>query len=116
MASARNLAFGLKTVSGDRPAYWGARAIIERDHRKLTNRISLVWDRQSLVFDSDADKAKLVSTINAGALERFLRWAGDEFSSDESRTATVEFGGIVFAADPRRSYGYLYITAWVKDA
>jgi hypothetical protein len=101
-----DLQFGFKrTPIAEAPAFWGARAIYSR------GEVDLLWDRQDLVADDDAAKARLKKAVNA-ALKKFCKWAGGhQFAQDNSEVRELVTKGVHFWASTNASYGYLYVTA-----
>lgn len=87
---------------------WAARWIFPAD---------IVWDRQDL---QGPDAERLKKWLNGGALRKASAKAERLSSSfaltpDGGETVTLyeDAPGIV-CANPQRSYGYLYVVAWLK--
>lgn len=104
--------FGLNSaVPKGVTAAWGARFIYPAD---------MLWDRQSMVGEQvDQDLLKL--WLNGGALKA-ARDAADvaddtrQISADGEQTVILyqDKQGVVVAC-PNRSYGYLYVAAWLHN-
>jgi hypothetical protein len=125
------MTFGIKPET---PKYmwWGARAIYESNHDRLTGKdfdrqgpyaFALLWDRQQIEGGTDEEKRAFETWINKKGLPalRKLVKAGCKsragFSPDTDREIGTELDGYVIVANPRRSFGYLYIGIYpVKDA
>lgn len=97
--------FGISPPDGVKCA-WGARAIF-RD-----NTIDLLWDRQTTVGEAKQCE-KLLKWVNKTALPK-LRKMARGVGQDEYRNLTIENEKYILHANPRSSYGYLYIGAWEK--
>jgi len=96
------------------PFGWGAR---------LIHPVDVVWDRQGLVGDWQLAGTKaacpeadaLVAWLNTTALPylRAVEAYGEGLPRrDEDREVTVSGDGFTLRANPRRSYGYLYVVAY----
>ena len=103
--------WGLHPIPG--VAYhWSARAIYESTNGAPS--IDLVWDRMGIEGDvSDEDRAILGAWLDKHALP-YLR---TRFSShdaplcDEDEEIRISGDGFTLRANPRASYGYLYLSA-----
>jgi hypothetical protein len=107
------LRFGINPPGGVQTA-WGARWIIDSD-----GRVDQVWDRTDAIGPDDRHH-ELLDYLNDHVgdapqqkarqlLERGeLRW------SDEHRVTLYEDDVVTVVANPRRSYGYLYVGAWFR--
>lgn len=98
--------WGIKAPEGVK-ASWGARAIYQ-----APTSIDLLWDRQSsdgLKEDREA-LSKWVNGKGLPGLKKILKkdWLG----GSEDREVEFKEGGYVIRANPRASYGYLYLGAW----
>lgn len=114
---------------------WGARAIYkfgsrtERVRRKVPKSnpprykfvekyvtgadIDLLWDRQSMVGGTDKEREQLKRWLNSKGLKKLKKECEKRYlSGDADETVQVRDGDFVIMANPRRSYGYLYIGAW----
>jgi hypothetical protein len=120
--------WGYKSAAMDAVAAWGARAIYthnrsayEANHTKAGKirkrgrvpwmHVELLWDRMEAVGDADAAK-KLTAWLDKVALPK-LR-AEIELDTTEGGNYTIEDNDFTLHASPRSSYGYLYMTAWVR--
>lgn len=103
------LDFGLNGVAPDSaPAVWGARFIFPDD--MVHNRVGLIG--------SDKGKDRLIDWLNSGALQGARDFARKNLfnqGSDEVVTLYEDASGIV-VGNPRRSFGYLYVAAWLRTA
>lgn len=123
------LAFGLALPDGCIAA-WGARAIYTENKaaykanhtqrgtikkRGLVNyfNISYLWDRKAQAGD-EAVLSELLTWLDKEGLPRLLKECNEKHVTPNSETE-IEFteGRYHLKACPRRSYGYLYIAAWV---
>jgi len=95
--------------SADARFHWGARAIL-RD-----GVIDLVWDRQGVEgAAADHERTALAAWLNEKAMPWMRAYAkhGEDFpSGDEDREVSVSGDGYKLRANPRSSYGYLYMSA-----
>lgn len=99
-------AWGLSAPEGVK-ASWGARAIY-----KAPTSIDLLWDRQSM-DGPEEDQEKLSVWINKKGLKGLkVLLKKNYLGGDEMREVEFRDGGYVIRANPRASYGYLYIGAW----
>ena len=96
---------------------WGARAIYERQ------QIDLLHDRLSWWMPSnewEPEGKELMKTLGAWLDSKglpFLREQARTLYTDESRVVSMDDGLFHIEASPQRSYGYLYIRAWMlKEA
>lgn len=107
-------------------AAWGARAIYkittERDRktgRKIPPEIDLLWDRQEFKYDALdplAVKAvgRLQKWISAKGMKKLSRECMTRFiTGDCAEVVEIVDGDFMLIASPRKSYGYLYIGAWI---
>jgi cytoskeleton bundling-enhancing protein CbeA-like protein len=99
------LEWGLQPPEGVM-ACWGARAIFSR------GTIDLLPDRQGVAGQQE-DIKPLVSWLNSKGLPA-MRKAVKALGADEHKEVKVRSGGFTLVANPRASYGYLYMGAW-KD-
>ncbi len=107
------LRFGLDPPAGVETA-WGARWIIDP-----AGWVDEVWDRTDAIGPDDR-RRELLAYLNdqvgrapqetAAELLRSgrLRW------SDETTVTLYEDEVVTVDANPRRSFGYLYVGAWLK--
>jgi hypothetical protein len=109
-----NQIWGLNAHPEDSPAYWGARAILTSGK----NPIDFVPNRQSGGGDLFSVLASLLN--DAGGLkiaQARVRALLDtwQMSSRESKLFTlVDNDMMTMVANTNGSYGYLYISAWLK--
>jgi cytoskeleton bundling-enhancing protein CbeA-like protein len=114
---------------------WGARAIYkfgwrtERVRRKVPKSnppryrfvekrttgadIDLLWDRQSMVGGTDKEREQLKNWLNKKGLKKLKKECEKRYlSTSADETVQVRDGNFMIMANPRASYGYLYIGAW----
>jgi hypothetical protein len=97
--------FGIRTEDKFK-AWWGARAI-------FTNRfVDLLHDRQSWEGEEKEKKA-LEKWLNKTGLPKIRKLASSLDTRDHEEVR-FEDDKHVIVANPRASYGYLYIGAWSK--
>jgi hypothetical protein len=114
-AVASNVAqgWGLFPLDGTR-YHWSARAIYG------DGQIDLLWDRQAVEGDASPDERKaLAAWLDEKALPylRHMFKTGEDVPySSECREITVKGDGFTLRADPRASYGYLYLSATVDPS
>src|SRR4029077_848011 len=102
------LEFGISPPAGVRAA-WGARALYS--FRRVP-KIDLLWDRQNIV-GSEEDRRALSTWINEKGLGLLAAKLDQDFvGTATDKLVTVTDGEYTITANPRRSYGYLYIGAW----
>ena len=117
--------FGLSAPAGV-TACWGARGIFKGGH------VELLYDRQGSAGDSVAEARVLMDACNtstkrpgsskkqtplAMARERARKlYNRGELRGDKANRVTLyeDVGGLVFEADTRGSYGYLYMVAYFR--
>jgi hypothetical protein len=104
------LAFGLQEYPQTVKAVWGARLIFPAD---------LLWDRQDFYGLDTPDGQRLTAWIKKGALRKALTKAAklaDKYAISQDGSTTVvlyeDKTGII-KANPQRSYGYLYVCAYL---
>ena len=88
---------------------WGARAIFHGG-----SSFELLWDRQGFHCPDEKSAKRLSAWLNRkglAALRKRLKVEG--LTTQDDAVVRLEFDGHVILASPRRSYGYLYIGAWV---
>lgn len=86
---------------------WGARAIY-RD-----NVIDIVWDRCTWTGAPPDDLVKWLDNVALPKLRKLV--VKERLGQNESRDMIVEDKKFCLKANPRQSYGYLYIGAWRKQ-
>lgn len=109
-----DLMFGLKfgtLVPEQAPAYWGARAIY-RD-----SRIDFLPDRQDMIGDDEDRRQLRQALIDAKAHDEITRFFRHTYVSPSEAAHRMIFENerVAVAASPNGSYGYLYLTAWLKE-
>ncbi len=97
--------------------YWGARAIIERNHRSGRKALFILPDRQSFeqLEGSRADKDDFICWINEKVIPELNRCAGENRFHvwDDIVTLRSDSGIFMCQATPKSSGGgYLYIGCW----
>jgi hypothetical protein len=112
----------IKTVEAS--AAYGARAIYTRDYGSLGGfgrpgvrvNVDVVWDRQSIAGDEPAKRALaqwLARKTGGGMTLLAKRLKAEGVLPSEDREIAIDHGRFHLRANPRKSYGYLYITAWM---
>ena len=97
----------IKTVEAS--AAWGARAIYR-------NCVDVPWDRQHLAGDEPAKRALaqwLAKKTGGGMTLLAKRLKAEGVLPSEDREIAIDHGRFHLRANPRKSYGYVYITAWM---
>jgi hypothetical protein len=104
--------FGYRTpeFGNEYAQFWGARAI----YNSRTYSIDLLFDRQSsdlpgYVGNAEPDLQKWVNKIALPWLRKEVKKTG--LSGDESRELVFKDGRYELRANPKSSFGYLYIGA-----
>lgn len=107
-------------MTGEVKAVWGARLIAPDD---------LLYDRQDLVATDDESKQALIAWLNGavrgqGAIKQALEFCREQGmgtgcgvldgSSNNSMVVFEDEQGMMVAS-PQGSYGYVYITGWLKS-
>jgi hypothetical protein len=118
MTNAADLSFGLKQSTIEAPALWGARAILNTV-RGGNLLVDIVWDRQDLKGEKEADFLALQRKLNGtksrkGAIQAFCDavFKGKVYPADlPEQVEPVTLKGVEFHACTMRNSGYLYITA-----
>jgi cytoskeleton bundling-enhancing protein CbeA-like protein len=91
---------------------WGARAIYTE------SSFDLLYDRQQVTGGDPETRRQLVAWLNTKALPelraRAQRYELPVGSVDE--LVEIQSEGFCLQANPRKSYGYLYLGAWRTDA
>ena len=108
-----SLAFGAHwLVPETAPAAWGARWIFPADQ---------LWDRQGWHNPDSADAAALKTWLNGGALKKANAEARRlakryTMTQDDANTYTLYEDALgIIQGTPNRSYGYVYVAAWLKE-
>lgn len=97
------MGWGIQAPEGASTA-WGARAIFRG------GAVDIVWDRQGGSPDAD-----LLAWLNARGLPQLRRLVADVGGSEDREVRWTE-GPYTVVANPRGSYGYLYLGAWREGA
>jgi hypothetical protein len=100
--------WGLKPEK-ELPYCWGARTIF----RPPTD-IDILWDRQQMVGGTEEERKKLSDWLNKkgiAALKKHLKKHYLGGADSHTETVTDMKAGFFIAANPQRSYGYLYLCA-----
>ncbi len=125
--------FGIRPPE-DMPIAWGARLIFERGHmgspstsrsqrdRDEGIRLQCLPDRVSL-REPPAGVAELLMSrmfkewIERNALQEFKALVSSTgLYPEEDRPVQVEKAGMLLSANPKKSYGYLYVGVWLSAA
>ena len=86
---------------------FGARAIVERCG------VSLLWDRSGVYGNADDQWLTDIDTVLPGFIERLSKlFQQGELLSDQDKLVTLRQGEWVCLANPRASYGYLYLDVY----
>jgi len=93
-------------VPADARAAWGARAILKR------GVVDLVHDRMDAAFVDDDAKAVFVAWLN-GAGKKWLNATAEGMHGDEYKLFSHDDGPFHMRANTNKSYGYLYVSAWM---
>ena len=89
---------------------FGARAIVER------SRVSLLWDRCGVYGDADEQWLTDIDTVIPGFIERLSKlFQQGELLSDQDKLVTLQQGEWVCLANPKASYGYLYLDVYRQE-
>lgn len=111
------LQFGLNGAAPETAkAVWGARAIFNDGRYPY---MDILWDRQGWIGDGPARFA-LQQALNNGAIEAAQRRFKDLTRAGELKPSINELfelyndGRCVIVGNPRASYGYLYLAAWLE--
>jgi hypothetical protein len=111
VANVEKLTFGLRRDIPEAPAFWGARAILNR------GRLEFLHDRVDLVYDSPEAKEALVAKLKGGATNKFCKWVEKKaFFPQDREIQQAEFDGVTFYATTNASAGYLYVSACLSGA
>ena len=100
------LEWGLTPIpKGEYVAVWGARAILE------DGEISLLHDRQQMLGGTDAKEmlCDWINTVGLPHLKRHIK--ANHWNGRTEDLFTFDRWPFQLRASPRRSYGYLYLTA-----
>ena len=100
------------------PGYWMARAIYKPGNTRWTQTfVELLWDRQGFKGDADEKYRKdLARWINKKGLNRLRKELYLRAVSTADRCLVVVSDAPFYLyADPRASYGYLYLAAWKEN-
>lgn len=90
---------------------FGARAIVER------SGVSLFWDRSGVYGEADEQWLTDIDTVLPGFIERLSKlFQQGELLSDQDKLVTLKQGEWVCLANPRASYGYLYLDVYRQES
>lgn len=98
-------------VDYDGPA-WGARAIFTHNDRGPS--VELLWDRQDTKGGTDGERRALRAFVNDKGMAA-LRDVCKNVYPDQHKGIRIEVGDYVIEANPRESYGYLYICVYRRQ-
>jgi len=103
--------WGLFPLDGTR-YHWSARAILDND-----GGVDLLHDRMAVEGEASEDERKALGAWLDNHALPYLRarfaTCDDTPYQSECREITVKGNGFILRADPRASYGYLYLSATV---
>lgn len=108
---AHALAFGCRRINLDAyPAAWGARAICRGD-----GFVDLLQDRMD-AFGSQADKDRLFAHLNEVLPRPVLNDKAGRIQGNDDTVHLIHEDDVVkVVASAQKSYGYVYITAVLKE-
>ncbi|MGU5638146.1 type IV toxin-antitoxin system YeeU family antitoxin, partial [Aeromonas veronii] len=90
---------------------FGARAIVER------SGVSLLWDRSGVYGEADEQWITDIDTVLPGFIERLSKlFQQGELLSDQDKLVTLQQGEWVCLANPKASYGYLYLDVYRQES
>lgn len=90
---------------------FGARAIVERCG------VSLLCDRSGVYGNADDQWLTDIDTVLPEFIERLSKlFQQRELLSDQDKLVTLRQGGWVCLANPRASYGYLYLDVYQQES
>ncbi len=100
--------WGLQTSVQPR---FGARAIVER------SSVNLLWDRSGVYGETDDQWLTDIDRVLPHFIEQLSTlFQRGELLTDQDKLVTLEQAGWVCLANPRASYGYLYLDIYRKEA
>lgn len=122
--------YGLCPPDGVTGAMWGARAIFSENReaykhnytkagkprkrgRIPTMNVELLWDRCDAIGESTAIKTMCEWLDTVGL--KLLRLAAEDLDTSEDREVMIHQDGYIIRANPRESYGYLYILCYACE-
>ncbi|HHQ4498984.1 TPA: type IV toxin-antitoxin system YeeU family antitoxin [Aeromonas hydrophila] len=89
---------------------FGARAIVEQ------SGVSLLWDRSGIYGNADDQWLTDIDTVLPGFIERLSKlFRQGELLSDQDKLVTLRQGDWVCLANPKASYGYLYLDVYRQE-
>ena len=112
--------FGIQPPS-PKNIWWGARAIFERNLAKRrrtdpTFVFSVLGDRQQMEGGTEKERKAFAAWINKKARPLLTKCLAEEgIEPREHRRISITLDGFEIVADPKASYGYLYIGIWPVD-
>ena len=90
---------------------FGARAIVER------SGVSLLWDRSGVYGEADEQWLTDIDTVLPGFIDRLSKlFQQGELLSDQDKLVTLRQGDWVCLANPKASYGYLYLDVYRQES
>lgn len=123
--------FGLKAPDGVNGPVWGARAIyklgsVTKKYNRVVGRriqvisqtgaeasVDLLWDRQRMVDGDETSRKALGKWIDGNGMKLLKKALVDCYiTGNIDQEVRVEDEGFIMIANPRKSYGYLYMCAW----
>ena len=100
--------WGLQTPVQPR---FGARAIVDR------GSVNLLWDRSGVYGEADELWLTEIDRVLPHFIDQLsIMFKRGELLTDQDKLVTLEQAGWVCLANPRASYGYLYLDIYRKDA
>lgn len=107
MPNTNELSWGLSMDMQCRCCY-GARAIYDTSHN-----IDLLYDRQSYIGEQD-DWTKISRWLNKKAMKSMRKYfRTNNIQTSASHEWRMDDGDLHIMANPKGSYGYMYIVAWM---
>lgn len=99
--------WGLQTPVQPR---FGARAIVDR------GSVSLLWDRSGVYGETDEQWLTDIDLVLHHFVDQLSTlFKQGELLTDQDKLVTLEQAGWVCLANPRASYGYLYLDIYRKE-
>ncbi|MGU5673278.1 type IV toxin-antitoxin system YeeU family antitoxin [Aeromonas caviae] len=80
------------------------------------HRVSLLWDRCGVYGDADEQWLTDIDTVIPSFIERLSKlFQQGELLSDQDKLVTLQQGEWVCLANPKASYGYLYLDVYRQE-
>ncbi len=90
---------------------FGARAIVDR------GSVNLLWDRSVVYGEADEQWLAEIDVVLPYFIEQLSAlFQQGKLLTDQDKLVTLEQAGWVCLANPRASYGYLYLDIYRKEA